>query len=116
MICDDNLPLSQPKPVERVLFLDKAAICKLLDENDKRVLIKSYNLKITEYNHFNFSNNQFLLLLNYVLINIFICLMISAIIWSSKENEIYVTLHDVDAILRDGDTTNNVSGHTSFND
>ncbi|CAL5379829.1 unnamed protein product [Camellia sinensis] len=73
VICVDNLPLSQPKPAERVLFLDKAAICKLLDENDKCLLNKTYNLETTE-------------------------------------NGVYVTLHDVDAILRDGDTTNNVIG------
>ncbi|CAL5414602.1 unnamed protein product [Camellia sinensis] len=47
----DNLPLSQPKPVERILFPDNA---------------------------------------------------------SGTGNGVYVTLHDVDAILRDGDTANNV--------
>ncbi|CAL5383354.1 unnamed protein product [Camellia sinensis] len=80
VICVDNLPLSQPKSVERVLFPDKAAVCKLLDENDKCLLTKIYNLETTE-----------------------------AIIWSGTGNEVYVTLHDVDAILRDGDTANNVS-------
>ena len=48
VICVDNLPLRQPKPVERVLFPDKAAICKLLDENDKCLLDKIYNLETTE--------------------------------------------------------------------
>ncbi|CAL5329761.1 unnamed protein product [Camellia sinensis] len=48
VICVDNLPLSQPKPAERVLFPDKAAICKLLDENDKCLLNKTYNLETTE--------------------------------------------------------------------
>ncbi|GMP56019.1 hypothetical protein CsSME_00020645 [Camellia sinensis var. sinensis] len=75
----DNLSLSQAKPVERVLFPDKAAICKLLDENDKCLLNKIYNLETTD-----------------------------AIIWSNTGNGVYVTLHDVDAILRDGDTANNV--------
>ncbi|THG13584.1 hypothetical protein TEA_007847 [Camellia sinensis var. sinensis] len=79
MICVDNLPLSQPKPVERVLFPDKAAIYKLCDENDKCLLNKIYNLETTD-----------------------------AIIWSGTGNRVYVTLHDVDAILRDGDTANNV--------
>ncbi|CAL5353654.1 unnamed protein product [Camellia sinensis] len=79
MIYVDNLPLSQPKPVERVLFPDKAAICKLCDENDKCLLNKIYNLETTD-----------------------------AIIWSGTRNRVYVTLHDVDAILRDGDTANNV--------
>ncbi|CAL5435109.1 unnamed protein product [Camellia sinensis] len=87
VICVDNLSLSQAKPVERVLFPDKAAICKLLDENDKCLLNKIYNLETTD-----------------------------AIIWSGTGNGVYVTLHDVDAILRDGDTPNNISGHTSFND
>ncbi|CAL5422982.1 unnamed protein product [Camellia sinensis] len=80
VICFDNLPLSQPKPVERVLFPDKATICKLLDENDKCLLNKIYNLETTD-----------------------------AIIWPSIGNGVYVTLYDVDAILRDGDTANNVS-------
>ncbi|GMP94245.1 hypothetical protein CsSME_00043771 [Camellia sinensis var. sinensis] len=79
VICVDNLSLSQAKPVERVLFPDKAAICKLLDENDKCLLNKIYNLETTD-----------------------------AIIWSGTGNGVYVTLHDVDAILRDGDTANNV--------
>ncbi|CAL5403148.1 unnamed protein product [Camellia sinensis] len=79
VICVDNLPLSQPKLVERVLFPDKAAICKLLDENDKCLLNKIYSLET-----------------------------IDAIIWSGTGNGVYVTLHDVDAILRDGDTANNV--------
>ncbi|CAL5383171.1 unnamed protein product [Camellia sinensis] len=48
VICVDNLPLSQPKPVKRVLFPDKAAIWKVLDENDKCLLYKIYNLEITE--------------------------------------------------------------------
>ncbi|CAL5361380.1 unnamed protein product [Camellia sinensis] len=48
VICVDNLPLSKPKPVERILFLDKVAICKLLDENDKCLLSKIYNLKTTK--------------------------------------------------------------------
>ncbi|CAL5337423.1 unnamed protein product [Camellia sinensis] len=78
VICVDNLSLSQAKPVERVLFPDKAAICKLLDENDKCLLNKIYNLKTTD-----------------------------AIIWSGTGNGVYVTLHDVDTILRDGDTANN---------
>ncbi|CAL5402494.1 unnamed protein product [Camellia sinensis] len=78
VICVDNLPLSQPKPIERVLFTDKAAICKLLDKNDKCLLNKIYNLEIT-----------------------------NAIIWSGTGNGVHVTLHDVDAILRDGDTANN---------
>ncbi|CAL5440261.1 unnamed protein product [Camellia sinensis] len=79
VICVDNLSLSQAKPVERVLFPNKAAICKLLDENDKCLLNKIYNLETTD-----------------------------AIIWSGTGNGVYVTLHDVDAILRDGDTANNV--------
>ncbi|CAL5401255.1 unnamed protein product [Camellia sinensis] len=79
VICIDNLPLSQPKPVEMVLFPNKAAICKLLDENDKCLLSKIYNLEI-----------------------------IDAIIWSGTGIGVYVTLHDVDAILRNGDTANNV--------
>ncbi|THG07890.1 hypothetical protein TEA_009587 [Camellia sinensis var. sinensis] len=34
--------------------------------------------------------------------------MTSAIIWSGTGNGVYVTLHDVDSIMRDGDTANNV--------
>ncbi|GMP63810.1 hypothetical protein CsSME_00025350 [Camellia sinensis var. sinensis] len=34
--------------------------------------------------------------------------MTNAIIWSNTRNGVYVTLHDVDAIVRDGDTANNV--------
>ncbi|GMQ10992.1 hypothetical protein CsSME_00053783 [Camellia sinensis var. sinensis] len=79
VICVDNLSLSQAKPVERVLFPDKATISKLLDENDKCLLNKIYNLETTD-----------------------------AIIWSGTGNGVYVTLHDVEAILRDGDTANNV--------
>ncbi|CAL5384423.1 unnamed protein product [Camellia sinensis] len=48
VICVDNLPLSQPKSVGRVLFLDNAAICKLLDENDKCLLSKIYTLETIE--------------------------------------------------------------------
>ena len=42
--------------------------------------------------------------------------MTSTIIGSDTGIGVYVTLHDQDAILRDGDTANNVSGHTIFND
>ncbi|KAF5951785.1 hypothetical protein HYC85_009729 [Camellia sinensis] len=35
--------------------------------------------------------------------------MTNAIIWSDTGNGVYVRLHDVDAILRDGDTVNNVN-------
>ncbi|THG02859.1 hypothetical protein TEA_008930 [Camellia sinensis var. sinensis] len=65
--------------VKKIKIKIKVAICKLLDENDKCLLSKIYNLET-----------------------------IDAIIWSGTGNGVYVTLHDVDAILRNGDTANNV--------
>ncbi|CAL5440649.1 unnamed protein product [Camellia sinensis] len=70
--------LKETPVVIEPLQTSMATICKLLYENDKRLLSKIYNLETTD-----------------------------AIIWSDTGNGVYVTLHDVDAILRDGDTTNN---------